>query len=84
MRVQEGELKVDFEVQVVEERCRKLRERKPHGKFFNDIKNIAHEKSWQCTRGEFFHKCTEEFVCSAQENIVPTCFYCTAVIKDSG
>ena len=49
--MEEAEPKVDFEKRVVQERWQRLREKKLHGKFFNDTKDIAHEKSWQWMRG---------------------------------
>ena len=80
--MKEGESKVDFEKGVVRERWQRLRTKKLHGKFFNDIKDIAHEKSWQWMRGGFVDKRTEGFVCAAQENVVPTRLYHRTVIKD--
>ena len=80
----EAEPKADFEKRVVQERWQRLRDKKLHGKFFSDIKDIAHEKSWQWLRGGFVDKRTEGFVCAAQENVIPTRLYCTTVIKDGG
>jgi len=77
-----GEPKADFEKRVAEDRWQRLRGEKLHGKFFNDIKDIAHEKSWQWMRGGFVDKRTEGFVCAAQENVLPTRLYCATVIKD--
>ena len=79
-----GEPKADFEKRVAEDRWQRLRGKKLHGKFFNDIKDIAHEKSWQWMRGGFVDKRTEGFVCAAQENVLPTRLYCATVIKDGG
>ena len=82
--MEDGETKVDFEKRVVEERWQRLGEKKLHGKFFNDIKDIAHEKSWQWMRGGFVDKRTEGFICAAQENVLPTRLYCATVINDGG
>ena len=76
--------KVDFEKRVVQERWQRLREKKLLGKFFNDTKGIAHEKSWVWMRGGFVDKRTEGFDCAAQENVIATCLYCATVIGDGG
>ena len=80
--MEEAEPKVDFEKRVVQERWQRLREKKLHGKFFNDTKDIAHEKSWQWMKGGFVDKRTESFVCAAQENVIATRLYCATVIGD--
>ena len=82
--MEEAEPKNDFEKRVVQERWQRLREKKLHGKFFNDTKDIANEKSWQWMRGGFVDKRTEGFVCAAQENVIATRLYCATVIGDGG
>ena len=59
-----------------------MKEKKLHGKFFNEVKDVAGEKAWQWIRGGFLDKRTEGYVCAAQENVLPTRLYCATVMKD--
>ena len=79
---EEFETKAEFEKRTVRERWERLREKKLHGKFFNEVKDVADPKSWQWLRGGFVDKRTEGFVCAAQENVLPTRLYRATVMKD--
>lgn len=77
-----GETKVMYKKRVEKERMDRLMAKKLHGKFFNDMKNVAdRERSWQWLKGGFVDKRTEGFVCAAQENVLTTRFYCATVLK---
>ena len=56
-------------------------EKKLHGKFFRDVKEVASDRSWQWLRGGFLYKSTEGFICAAQENVLNTRNYCASVLK---
>jgi hypothetical protein len=56
-------------------------QKKIHGKFFNDVKDVAGERSWQWLNGGFLDKRTEGFLCAAQENVLKTRYYCATVMK---
>lgn len=76
-----GESKVDYKKRVEKERTERLMQKKIHGKFFNDVKDVAGERSWQWLNGGFLDKRTEGFLCAAQENVLKTRYYCATVMK---
>ena len=76
-----GETKVEYKKRMDKERKRRLKEKKLHGKFFNQVKEVADQRSWQWLKGGFLDKRTESFVCAAQENVLATRYYCATILK---
>ena len=70
--VEGGESKWDYKKRVDAERKARLGEKKLHGKFFRDVKDVADDRSWQWIRGGFMAKSTEAFVFAAQEQALRT------------
>jgi hypothetical protein len=79
-----GESKIDYKKRMERGRAERLMEKKLHGKFFNEVKDVADERSWQWLRGGYLDKRTEGFVCAAQENVLKTRCYCATVMKQGG
>ena len=79
-----AEPKLEFKKRLAEERTSRLMEKKLHGKFFQETKDVADEKSWQWLRRGSLYKTTEGYVCAAQENALTTRNYCATVLKDGG
>ena len=78
-----GESKDAYRKRVEKERSEWLIGKKLHGKFFNEAKNVADDRSWQWLRGGFLDKRTEGFVCAAQEKVLNTrCFSKTVMKQD--
>ena len=65
------------------ERYERLIEKKLHGKFFREVKDVADERSWQWLRGGFLDKRMEGFVCAVQETVLKTkCYAATVMNKE--
>ena len=77
----EGVCKKELKKQMDTQRKERLLEKKLHGKFFREVKEVADEKSWQWMNGGFIDKRTEGFVCAAQENVLQTNCYKTTLTK---
>ena len=73
--------KEELKKQMETQRKDRLYEKKLHGKFFREVKDVADEKSWQWMRGGFLDKRTEGFVCAAQENVLQTNCYKVTIMK---
>ena len=68
-----GESKLEYGKRMARERSERLRAKKLHGKFFNEIEQVADkERSWQWLNGGYLDKRTEGFACAAQENALKT------------
>lgn len=80
----DAEPKLDFKKRMADGRKDRLLEKKLHGKFFKETKDVADEKSWQWLRRGSLYKTTEGYVCAAQENALTTRNYCATVMKDGG
>ena len=80
----EGESKVDYKKRMERERYERLIEKKLHGKFFREVKDVADERLWQWLKGGFLDKRTEGFVCAAQETVLKTKCYAATVMKETG
>ena len=66
------ESKLDFKRRVEEERRKEFEGRKLHGAFFQDVRDIADDRSWQWLRGGYLSKGFEAYVCAAQEQAIRT------------
>ena len=73
--------KEELKKQMETQRKDSLYEKRLHGKFFREVKEVADEKSWQWMRGGFLDKRTEGFVCAAQENVLQTNCYKVTIMK---
>ena len=62
-----AEPKLEFKKRLAEERTSRLMEKKLHGKFFQETKDVADEKSWQWLRRGSLYKTTEGCVCCTGE-----------------
>ena len=78
------EPRLDFKKMMAEGRRDRLTVKKLHGKFFNETKDVADEKSWLWLRRGSLYKETEGCVCAAQENVLITRNYCATILKDGG
>ena len=77
-----GEPKLDFKKRMADERRDRLMVKKLHGKFFNDVMNVAGEMSWQWLKRDSLYKWTKGYVCAAQENALRTRYYCASFLKE--
>ena len=80
----EGEAKADYKKRMEKGRSDRLMAKNLHGKFFNEIKDVADERTWQWLRGGFLDKRNEGYVCAAQENVLKTRYYVTSIMKQDG
>ena len=80
----ESESQLDFKKRMAKERMSRLKEKKLHGKFFNEVQDAAGEKTWQWMRDGSLRKWTEGYVCAAQENVLPTRNYCVSILRQDG
>ena len=64
------------------ERTKSLIEKRLHGKFMRDVKDVADKRSWQWLRAGYLNKGTEGYVCAAQEQALRTRFFCASVQKE--
>ena len=80
----DGEPKDEYKKRMEKGRHDRLMEKKLHGKFFNEVKDVADERSWQWLRGGFLDKRTEGYVCAAQEKVLNTRCFCRTVMKKDG
>ena len=60
-----AESKLGFKRRLADGRKSRLFGKKLHGKFFNETKDVADEKSWNWLRRGSLHKSTEMYVCAA-------------------
>ena len=77
--VGDDEPAADFRKRMASERMDRLMAKGLHGKFFNAVKEVASDRSWQWLRGGYLYKRTEGFVCAAQEDVIYTRNYCSSV-----
>jgi hypothetical protein len=68
----EVESREDYQERVYRERREELEEKVMHGKFFRDVKELAHERSWDWVKGGYLSKSTEGYVFAAQEQALRT------------
>ena len=78
----QGEPKADYKKRIGKERSERLMEKKLHGKFFNQVKEVADERTWQWLRGGYLDKRNEGYVCAAQENVLKTKCYAVTIMKE--
>ena len=76
-----GESKDEYRKRMERERSERLMEKKLHGQFFNKVKEVADERTWQWLRGGFLDKRTEGYVCAAQETVLNTRGFSATVMK---
>ena len=81
LQVQVQETKVDYVKRIERERSGALKAKKLHGKFFNGMKDVDDERSWQWLRAGYLGKTTEAFVCAAQEQVLKTRLYEATIMK---
>ena len=67
-----GELKGDYKRRVERERKQRLSEKKLHGSYLNEVKDVADSRSWQWLRGGYLAKSTEAYLFAAQEQALRT------------
>ena len=94
-----GETKEEFKNRMSQERMGRLNEKRVHGKYFQDVKDVADERSWQWIRSGNVAKSTEGFVFAAQEqalrtrwlrakiegeDVDPNCRVCRNVVESVG
>ena len=77
--VGDDERAADYKKRMASERMDRLMAKGLHGKFFNAVKEVASDRSWQWLRGGYLYKRTEGFVCAAQEDVIYTRHYCASV-----
>ena len=77
-----GEPKLDYKKRMADDRRDRLMAKRLHGKFFNDVKEVAGEMSWQWLKRDSLYKWTEGYVCAAQENALKTRNYCATILKE--
>jgi hypothetical protein len=77
--VGDDEPAADFKKRMASERMDRLMAKGLHGKFFNAVKEVASDRSWQWLRGGYLYKRTEGFVCAAQEDVIYTRNYYASV-----
>ena len=70
--VEVDETKAEYVRRVERERTDELVGKKMHGKFFQDVAEVADERSWQWLRAGYLAKSTEAFACAAQEQALGT------------
>ena len=78
----QGEPKADYKKRIGKERSERLMEKKLHGKFFNQVKEVADERTWQWLRGGYLDKRNEGYVCAAQENVLKTKCYAVTIMRE--
>ena len=66
------ESKEEYQDRIKVEREERLRGKKLHGKFFEDVKDVADKRSWQWIRSGSVVKSSEGFVFAAQEQALRT------------
>ena len=66
------ESKLEYKKRVQEERKNEFGNRRLHGAFFQDVKGVANERSWQWLMGGYLSKEFEAYVCAAQEQAIRT------------
>ena len=79
-----NESKVEYGKRLAKERDGRLKAKKLHGKFFNEVKDVADGRSWQWLRGGYLDKKNEGYVCAAQENVLKTRYLEGTVMKGQG
>ena len=62
-----GEKKFEYRKRVKKERGERLKEIRLHCKFFNDVKDVTNESSWQWFPGGYMETSTEAYVFATQE-----------------
>ena len=72
--VQVGESKLEYKKRVERGRVDRLGKMKLHGKFWEDVKDVADGRSWQWLRGGYLAKSTEAYLFAAQEQALRTRF----------
>ena len=70
--VEVGESKLEYLKRVDQERAEELAGKKLHGKFFEDVAEVADGRSWQWLKAGFLAKSTEAFLFAAQEQALRT------------
>ena len=70
--VEVGEDKTEYMKRVDKERADELAGKKLHGKFLQDVKEVADGRSWQWLRAGYLAKSTEAFLFAAQEQALRT------------
>ena len=77
----ECEPKVDYKRRMSFERKARLTAKKLHRSFFNDVKEVGSDKSWQWLHGGYLYEGTEGFISAAQEKVVYNRDYCANVMN---
>lgn len=77
-----GETKMEYKNRIESERANNLLEKRLHGKFLRDVKEVADERSWQWLRAGYLNKGTEGYVCAAQEQALRTRFFRSSIQKE--
>lgn len=67
-----GETSAVYRERVERERTERLAEKRLHGKFWKDVKDVAGNRSWQWLRAGYLAKSTEAYVIAAQEQALQT------------
>ena len=67
-----GESKDDYVNGLERKRKERLQEKKVHGKFMDDVSDVADERSWQWVKAGYLTPSTESYIFGAQEQALRT------------